>query len=135
MAENRFGKPDLTNALEKNVGPYTLALVYRDVGADRGPTIHVFGPVDGIEQEILRFDCFNKGPHYHLGFGYLKEPVRPIEAPEPLAWVLSELSQSFPDYLELSHAGSELPDDWRNVTSLVASEFASTAGSWTSVGP
>lgn len=130
MAENRFGAPNLTAAVEKNVGPYKLALVYRTVSTDEGPTVHVFGPVDGNQQEIMRFDCFLEKPHYHLGFGYLKEPVRPIEQPEPLTWVLSELRQRFDKYLELSKASNELPEDWRNTTCLVAKSFAATASNW-----
>lgn len=27
MVENRFGEPDLTAAVEKNIGPYRLAVV------------------------------------------------------------------------------------------------------------
>ena len=130
MVDNRFGAPDLTTAVEKNIGPYRLALVYRTVSADKGPTVHVFGPVNGVEQEILRFDCFLERPHYHLGFGYLEKPVIPIEQTDSLAWVLSELSQRFDEYLELSEAGNELPEDWRNTSNVIAKEFAATASNW-----
>jgi len=85
IVEHRFGAPGLTTAIEKNIGPYKLALVYRTVRSDKGPAVHVFGPVNGDEQEILRFDCFLERPHYHLGFGYLEKPVIPIEQPDPLA--------------------------------------------------
>ncbi|MDG2070554.1 MAG: hypothetical protein P8J55_02210 [Pseudomonadales bacterium] len=132
MVENRFDEPDLTAAVEKNIGPYRLALVYRTVRTDEGPTVHVFGPVNGDEEEILRFDCFREMPHYHLGFGYLEKPVISIEQSDPLAWVLSELSRRFDEYLELSEAGNELPEDWRNTSNVITQEFATTASNWSS---
>ena len=106
--------------------------MYRTVRADEGPTVHVFGPVNGDEQEILRFDCFRERTHYHLGFGYLEKPVIPIEQSDPLDWVLSELSQRFDEYLELSEAGNELPEDWRNTSNVITKEFATTASNWSS---
>lgn len=70
MAKRRFTRPDLTGALQGRVGPYRLAMVYRHVTGDQGPTIHVFGPVEGQDREILRFDCFDNAPHFHLGISY-----------------------------------------------------------------
>jgi hypothetical protein len=112
MPNQRFSAPDLSDAVLEKVGPYQLALVHRNVGTDGGPTLHVFGPVAGADTEILRFDCFRKAPHYHLGISYRDTPVQPIEHQEPLAWVLSELSERFPDYLARAEAGNELPDNW-----------------------
>lgn len=116
MAKRRFTQPDLTDAIEERVGPYRLAMVYRHVTGDRGPTIHVFGPVEGEDREILRFDCFDNVPHVHLGISYLDEPVQMIDSPNPFEWALDEIVERFPDYLARSHAGSELPDDWQSAT-------------------
>ena len=33
--------------------------------SDRGVSIHVFGDVDDVRLEFLRFDCFDEDPHYH----------------------------------------------------------------------
>ena len=112
MAKRRFTQPDLTDAAEGRVGPYRLAMVYRHVTGDQGPTIHVFGPVEGQDREILRFDCFDNVPHVHLGISYLDEPVQMIDSPNPFEWALEELVERFPDYLARSRAGSDLPDDW-----------------------
>jgi hypothetical protein len=130
MATRGFSAPDLTNAVEDFVGPYKLALVYRHVNVDEGPTVHVFGPVEGKEQEILRFDCFKKGPHYHLGIAYLNEPVHSIDASDPFAWVLAELGQNFPDYLARSLAACELPSDWQAVTGMAIEAFRAQAAEW-----
>ena len=116
MAKRRFTQPDLTDAAaEHHVGPYRLAMVYRHVTGDQGPTIHVFGPVRGQNREILRFDCFDNVPHVHLGISYLDEPVQMIDSPNPFEWALTEIGERFPDYLDRSQAGCELPEDWQAV--------------------
>tara|TARA_Y100001934_G_C11683469_1_gene464490 strand:+ start:85 stop:468 length:384 start_codon:yes stop_codon:yes gene_type:complete len=112
MPYERFSPPNLEGAAERDVGEYRFALVNRDVGADGGPTVHVFGPVNGAREEILRFDCFRKAPHYHLGISYAENPVIAIESEEPLAWVLTELSRRFPDLLERAGAPNELTAGW-----------------------
>ena len=42
MAKRRFNPPDLNDATEEMVDPYKLALVYRHIPNDEGPTVHVF---------------------------------------------------------------------------------------------
>ena len=116
MAKRRFTQPVLTDAVQEHVGPYRLAMVYRHVTGDQGPTIHVFGPVEGEDREILRFDCFDNVPHVHLGISYLDEPVQMIDSSNPFEWALDEIVERLPDYLARSQAGSELPDDWRAST-------------------
>ena len=123
MAKRRFTQPDLTDALRDRVGPYRLAMVYRHVTGDQGPTIHVFGPVEGEDREILRFDCFDNVPHVHLGISYLDEPVQMIDSANPFEWALDELVERFPDYLARSRAGSHLPDDWRLEAGRAAEAF------------
>ena len=123
MAKRRFTQPDLADAVEDRVGPYRLAMVYRRVTGDQGPTIHVFGPVAGQDREILRFDCFDNTPHVHLGISYLDEPVQIIDSPKPFEWALDELVERLPDYLARSKAASELPDDWRLAAERTAEAF------------
>ena len=123
--QTRFSPPDLSNAVENLVGPYKLALAYRQFSVDEGLTIHVFGPVEGEEHEILRFDCFKNHPHYHLGFSYLDAPRETIYDPDPFNWALGELAQRFPDYLARARAGSELPDEWHEMTTSAAEDFRS----------
>ena len=123
MAKRRFTQPDVTDAVQSRVGPYRLAMVYRHVTGDQGPTIHVFGPVEGQDREILRFDCFDNVPHIHLGISYLDEPVQMIDAPNPFEWALDEIVERLPDYLARSQAVSELPDDWQAATGRAVVTF------------
>ena len=123
MEKRKFAAPDLTDAVREQVGPYTLAMVYRRIPGDEGPTIHVFGPVDGQETEIVRFDCFHNAPHYHLGISYLDEPVQAIDSTDPFDWVLQELAERLPDYLTRSQAGSELPEEWQGAARQATESF------------
>ena len=123
--QTRFSPPDLSNAVENAVGPYRLAMAYRQFSVDEGLTIHVFGPVEGEQHEILRFDCFKNHPHYHLGFSYLDEPRETIADPDPFNWAAGEIARSFPDYLARARAGSELPENWRELTASAIEDFKS----------
>jgi len=49
------------------VGNLKFGLEYRELATDRGMAIHVLSDVAGQEVELLAFDCFEKGPHYHYG--------------------------------------------------------------------
>ena len=123
--QTRFSPPDLSNAVENTVGPYKLAMAYRQFSVDEGLTIHVFGPVDGEEHEILRFDCFKNHPHYHVGFSYLDAPRESIDDPNPFNWTLGELAERFPDYLQRARAPSELPQQWQEMTANAVEDFRS----------
>ena len=79
--------------MEERLGRFVFSMEYRDVGSDKGLTIRVLGPTASSQQEeVLRFDCFKKRPHYHVGFS---EPPVPIEAPDPFQWTIEKLRQEF----------------------------------------
>ena len=82
------------------LGRFRLRYALRHVGEDGGPTLHIYGPYQGREEEVLRFDCFDRVPHYHLGWSYRDEPFHRIDAEAPFAWALAELGTSMNDYLE-----------------------------------
>jgi len=130
MKMRNFNPPDLKNALQRRVGAYQLALVYRYITNDKGPTIHILGPVATENREIIRFDCFEREPHYHLGISYLAEPVVTIEASKPLSWVLEELEEYFPEYLKRSRADNKLPCNWRSLIREVTKVFRTKAAEW-----
>ena len=111
MAEQQGfrGQPADRDALDRmTVGDLSFAVEYRHVGEEQGPSVHVFGDVDGVEQEILRFDCFDRTPHYHYGFSYIDQPqvrMDPAAIGEPLAWVCSRIETRLPALLEKARAG------------------------------
>ena len=90
-----------------HAGPLAFAIEYRFVGGEQGPSIHVFGPRDGVEEEILRFDCFDKIPHFHYGFSYIDQPMVPIDpvaVGNPLDWVCDQIENNLPDMLTKADA-------------------------------
>lgn len=65
----------------------------RGIGGDEGLTFDVTlaGEKDG--DRILRFDCFSKTPHYHVGSSP-KSPVHDMNAEgitDPVRWTLEQL--------------------------------------------
>jgi hypothetical protein len=78
------------------------AAVYDDFGA----TVHVCDASDGVEH--LRFDCFEKEPHYH----YIKNSekgnlicrIDEVAEGDPIEWTLGRLRQRLPEMLELAGA-------------------------------
>lgn len=84
-------------------GNVRFGLEYRQVGEDRGLTIHVLSDVAGQEIELLAFDCFEKAPHYH--YGPRNQDVRyywdKTLVPDTLTWTLEQFkSGKLPDMIE-----------------------------------
>ena len=93
------GSPSATCRLPSSTG---------SVGAEQGPSVHVFGDVDGVEEEILRFDCFDQTPHYHYGFSYIDQPqvmIDPAATGDPLEWVCGRIETRLAEMLEKAQAG------------------------------
>ena len=48
------------------IGGLRFEVMHRSLQDDGGPTIEVYGDIDGESTQVLRFDCFRKAPHYHM---------------------------------------------------------------------
>ena len=59
--------PEMLEGDTIEVGNLRFGLEYRHLANDEGMAIHVLSDVAGQEVELLAFDCFEKGPHYHYG--------------------------------------------------------------------
>jgi len=70
---------------------------------DRGVSLHVVGPIDGVPREVLRFDCFAEDPHYHYVSWRTRANevlhVDPVAEGDPLAWALERLRTRLPQML------------------------------------
>lgn len=65
----------------------------RGVGGNEGLTFDVTVASSDAGARILRFDCFNKGPHYHVGPAG-KDAVHDMVAEgitNPVSWTLDQL--------------------------------------------
>ncbi len=70
----------------------------RGVGGDDGLTFDVTVAGDEAGARILRFDCFSKTPHYHIGPAG-KDSVHDMNAEgiaDPVRWTLDQLKSRLP---------------------------------------
>jgi hypothetical protein len=79
-------------------GGVVFDVEYRNFGGDRGPAVRVFADVDGRSVQLLRFDCFEKDPHYHYDPDGKDFHLRlnPETVKDPVAWTLGELRLNLP---------------------------------------
>ena len=70
----------------------------RGIGGDDGLTIDVTVAGNEAGARILRFDCFSKTPHYHIGPAG-KDAVHDMNAEgiaDPVRWTLDQLKNRLP---------------------------------------
>ena len=93
---------DYTDTTHKTVGLGGLRfeVTHRSLGEDGGPTIAVYGGVDGKDVQVLRFDCFRKDPHYHMPPGS-KDSLHldPASVGDGLEWSLTQIKEHVPEML------------------------------------
>lgn len=77
-------------------GGVRIEVEYRKQASDAGLSFQVYGPDGDEDSEILRFDCFERRPHYHLikdsGMGKIERLSKEI-APDPVRWTLERLKR------------------------------------------
>ena len=56
------------------------------------------------DEEILRFGCFERQPHYHIAWSYRNDPFIPIDADDPFVWAVTKLTKDLPSLLEQAAA-------------------------------
>lgn len=87
-----------------DAGGVRFYVEYRRFGGDFGPAIRVCGNVDGREVQFLRFDMFEKAPHYHYdptgfdGHHFLDRAV----VPDVVAWSLVQIRDNLKAMIKTS---------------------------------
>jgi len=86
-------------------GNIRFGLEFREIPQvnDRGMAIHVYSDVAGQEIELLAFDCFQNGPHFH--YGPRNKDIRiywdKTLVPDTLQWTLDQFKAgNIPEMLE-----------------------------------
>lgn len=95
-----------STAPEWDVGGLRATVTFR---APQGATLRLFGPVDGSWEELLRFDDFVDGPHFHAPAS--ADPVvmdRELLG-DPLEWFLAALKDHSEVLLVTAGYGALLP--------------------------
>jgi hypothetical protein len=70
----------------------------------QGATLRVLGKIDSHWVEILRFDDFVEGPHFHTPAANRMMFDRSLG--EPLAWYVAQVREHLPEWLERAGFGS-----------------------------
>ena len=111
------------------IGGLRFEVMHRSLQDDGGPTIEVYGDIDGESTQVLRFDCFRKAPHYHMPPSspeILK--LDPATVGDGLDWSMAQIREHIPEMLatagftELSRDVDReaLAADWTRVRDAVA---------------
>ncbi len=77
--------------------------------APQGATLRVFADVGDQRTELLRFDDFIEGPHYHLPGAGPAIPFDRDEKGEPLSWIVAELRDDLRSLLTTAGYAEILP--------------------------
>jgi hypothetical protein len=83
-------------------GGIRVEIDYSRRGSDAGLRFRVYyGETSNTASELLRFDCFQKRPHFHyLGQGKRKlERIDKKIAPDPVRWTLARIKGDLPSLI------------------------------------
>lgn len=80
------------------VGGLEIRIENRRVGEDGGLSMKVMGEVDGASVQLLRFDIFDKKPHYHYAPNgqNIEYDLDTLTSGEGVAWVITQLQGKLP---------------------------------------
>lgn len=95
-------KSEVDRKHQLEVGGVTLTLEYRHFGSDRGPAIKVYAEVNGKAVQLLRFDCFEKDPHYHYDpeGKNVQWKLDKVTDGDPLTWAIGQLRKNLKPMLQ-----------------------------------
>jgi hypothetical protein len=75
------------------VGGLRFNVRYSKTNTDRGPSLRIYGDVEGKPVQLLRFDCFDQGPHFHYDPEGKNNQLRmdKTKVTDPIAWSMDYL--------------------------------------------
>jgi len=75
------------------VGGLRFNVRYSKTNTDRGPSLRVYGDVEGKSVQLLRFDCFENTPHFHYDPEGKNNQLRmdKTKVSDPIAWSMDYL--------------------------------------------
>jgi cystathionine beta-lyase len=106
-----------------SLGSVRLVVDHRRIGGLGGPSLRVLEAAPR-DRELLRFDCFDEGAHWHLDPAG-RDLVTPLEpGVDPLEWTLGELRRDLAGYLARAAPELAAPDP---ASSAMARDTAESA--------
>ena len=101
-------------------GGLEFLLENRRVGEDGGPSLQVLTKVEGQPVQLLRFDMFEKQPHYHYAPNAqnIQYQLDPLALDDGISWTISLIRQKLPQLI--AKAGYDGMLSAENVAAAVA---------------
>ncbi len=93
---------------ETRLGSLRLVVEDRAHVPGGGPTLRVY---DAAEREVLRFDCFERGPHWHIEPCGRDERTAIARDTDPVAWTLGALRGDLNGLLGRAGVHAALPPE------------------------
>src|SRR5918999_4454263 len=93
------------------VGGLRFNVRYSKTNTDRGPSLRIYGDAEGKPVQLLRFDCFEQGPHFHYDPEGKNNQLRmdKTKVSDPIAWSMDYLRGNVTSLVRLA-GYSELAD-------------------------
>jgi hypothetical protein len=90
------------------VGGLRFNVRYSKTNADRGPSLRVYGDVEGKPVQLLRFDCFELGPHFHYDPEGKNNQLRmdKTKVSDPIAWSMDYLRGNVASLVRIAGYGA-----------------------------
>lgn len=109
----------MTRVWERVAGALTWRVEERRVAADSGTTLRLTspsaGPAPRSEREWLRFDCFDRSPHWHLAPDARNERAPLDERGDPITEAFGLIDPSLPTLLEQAGAPEAVVESGRRL--------------------
>jgi hypothetical protein len=90
------------------VGGLRFNVRYRAGNTDRGPSLRIYGDVEGKPVQLLRFDCFENQPHFHYAPEGKNNQLRmdKTKVADPIAWTIDHLQGNMTSLIRLAGYGA-----------------------------
>lgn len=84
-----------------------FAVDYRTTGTDRGPSLRIYGDVEGKSVQLLRFDCFDHEPHFHYDPQGKNNRIflNTARVSDPIAWSMDYMRGNMKTLVRLAGYG------------------------------
>ena len=75
------------------VGGLCFNVRYSNLNTDHGPSLRIYGEVEGKPVQLLRFDCFEHEPHFHYDPEGKNNQLRldTAKVSDPITWAMDHL--------------------------------------------
>jgi len=90
------------------VGGLRFNVRYRQANTDRGPSLRIYGEVEGKPVQLLRFDCFDQTPHFHYDPEGKNNQLRmdKTKVSDPIAWSMDYLRGNVKSLVRIAGYGT-----------------------------